>query len=395
MALNVPIDSLSEADLNALVANRVEETETLDYKRDMYGTSDNDRKELCRDVSAMANKRGGFLLIGIRDEQDCAAELVGIDEIGTAEERLLSCVLAGVEERINGIRTRQVPLVNGRHVLAVFIPPSRRAPHMVVLGHEDRCWIRHGKQKMRMSVAELRESCIRIEGLLQNTQRFLDDQFGRATHDFTLGPDQALLRITITPVGLMERFETDNQAIRRLMLDPPNNRPDGWTIATRNPARPTLHGLRSEVPGYRVLEVHRTGHVEFRARIDLDGFHNTEGTLENRRTKYLKALLTVEYTVSVLRFYSALARQLPIVDPVLIGWNLIAADDWTVGFAPGNAGDRKSWREHNLVIPEIEAPALFDPDKTAKILLDRVWQAFGADNAPYFSADQRFEPPLR
>ena len=54
MIIQKPLSALDESDLNALVTQHVEERETLDYKLEMYGTSDSEKREMLRDVSALA-----------------------------------------------------------------------------------------------------------------------------------------------------------------------------------------------------------------------------------------------------------------------------------------------------------------------------------------------------
>ena len=79
MTIEKPIDSLTEADLRRLANEKVSESETLDYKLEMYSQSDSEKREMLRDVSSMANARGGHILIGIREEDEVAVEVVGWD----------------------------------------------------------------------------------------------------------------------------------------------------------------------------------------------------------------------------------------------------------------------------------------------------------------------------
>lgn len=52
-----PISNVSYADVKALAAtNSVPEDYDLDFKRDLYGHSDSERRKLAGDVAAMANK---------------------------------------------------------------------------------------------------------------------------------------------------------------------------------------------------------------------------------------------------------------------------------------------------------------------------------------------------
>ena len=55
-----PVTSLTEAELSALVDNEPER-KTLEYKRELPGNSEKDRKEFLYDASSFANTRGGYL----------------------------------------------------------------------------------------------------------------------------------------------------------------------------------------------------------------------------------------------------------------------------------------------------------------------------------------------
>jgi predicted HTH transcriptional regulator len=131
MIIQKPLASVTELDLKSLVTNAVEESDSLDYKLEMHASSDQDKKEMLHDVSAMANSRGGYILIGIREENEAAVEIIGIEQAELAAERILSSSLSGIHERINGLDAQPIPLASGRHILAIFVPPSTRMPHMV------------------------------------------------------------------------------------------------------------------------------------------------------------------------------------------------------------------------------------------------------------------------
>ena len=68
-------EDVTEEDLSRLIAGGVREDADLDFKQERYGTSDSARRDLAGDVAAMANTRGGLIIIGIRDENDVAIEL--------------------------------------------------------------------------------------------------------------------------------------------------------------------------------------------------------------------------------------------------------------------------------------------------------------------------------
>jgi len=59
------LNAITEEDLQSLITNGVAEGRTIDYKRDLPGNSDGDKKEFLADVSSFANTGGGDLVFGM------------------------------------------------------------------------------------------------------------------------------------------------------------------------------------------------------------------------------------------------------------------------------------------------------------------------------------------
>ena len=60
------VDEISDSEVASLVANSVQENQHLEYK----GTYSiiNDKLEILRDISSLANASGGYLIVGINDD---------------------------------------------------------------------------------------------------------------------------------------------------------------------------------------------------------------------------------------------------------------------------------------------------------------------------------------
>ncbi len=146
------------AAVQRLIAGEVEESGLLDYKRDLVLKSPTQKRELCRDLTAMGNAGGGTLIYGI----------------GEAEGR------DGIPDRITPLTDRSLPLsvadivrdsvrspllfemamhdVGDGYLLLVDVEPSGLGPYCVI-GYDDfRFWKRRGKSKSEMSEAEIRDA---------------------------------------------------------------------------------------------------------------------------------------------------------------------------------------------------------------------------------------------
>ncbi|MFD2270088.1 helix-turn-helix domain-containing protein [Undibacterium arcticum] len=67
------IDSIStifqKNDLAELIVGQVPEGLRIDYKRDLYGNSDADKREVLKDISGFANAFGGHLIVGMEEQK--------------------------------------------------------------------------------------------------------------------------------------------------------------------------------------------------------------------------------------------------------------------------------------------------------------------------------------
>jgi hypothetical protein len=78
-AFGATLDAIDASHVRGLVSGAVREDFNLDFKQQMYGTSDADRRDLASDVAAMANSSGGVIVIGVaEDEHAQAAAAPGI-----------------------------------------------------------------------------------------------------------------------------------------------------------------------------------------------------------------------------------------------------------------------------------------------------------------------------
>ena len=151
-------EAICEADLAELVTGQVPEDRYLDYKRDGYGLTDSDKKELLKNVSAFANVNGGHIVIGIGEKDGVADSLCGINvsNIDNEVSRITQIVRSGLEPSIPGFKVRSIQLSCGSHAVVMRVPKSWRAPHRVSFQRNNRFWIRHSTVSDEANMDELK-----------------------------------------------------------------------------------------------------------------------------------------------------------------------------------------------------------------------------------------------
>ena len=179
----MPIDrndfeNIGEPDIQELLSGGVPEGLRIEYKREIYGGSDADKKEALKDISALANADGGHLVIGVECQNGLPTAVLGI-EVPDPDEvilRLEQLARSGIEPRIIGLRTKAIVLANGRHCFVMRISKSWAAPHRVSAYGSNRYWVRNSSGVHEASVEELRSMFLAGATALQRMREFRDER---------------------------------------------------------------------------------------------------------------------------------------------------------------------------------------------------------------------------
>jgi hypothetical protein len=207
--LNRPLESIAAGDIQDLVANRVTEGRSLDYKDALPGGGDDDKRGFLADVAALANTRGGHLLFGVSEERDehrrptgIPKEAVGLrDNLDAEILRLEAICRDGITPRITGIRFRPVPGFRAGPVLLCWIPKSWRAPHMVTFKNLSRFYARAANGNYQLDIDQIRDAFLRSETLRERIRRFRLDRLN-TIRDETLLPLFSPTRIILHLIPL-------------------------------------------------------------------------------------------------------------------------------------------------------------------------------------------------
>jgi hypothetical protein len=149
---------LAESDLLALITDKESEGRMLDYKRELAGQSDGDRKEFLYDTSSFANTLGGDLVFGMEEQNGLPTNLVGLADVNPDKEilRLEQMLRDGIRPSITGVQTVPIRLANGNVAIVMRIPRSWNPPHQVTFQKAFRFYARDTNGKYQIDVDELR-----------------------------------------------------------------------------------------------------------------------------------------------------------------------------------------------------------------------------------------------
>jgi len=177
-------DEIEEADLQELIEGKIPEGTRIDFKRDVYGRKDRDKKEAMKDVSAFMNLHGGHLIIGMDEKDRIAEALPGLTQSQADKEIewLTNLINSGIEPHIN-VPMRAIELKNGNYVVILRIPPSWNPPHRVKIKRWNKFWIRDSNGAHEASMQELNDLFSLSSGIIEKIRDFREERIRVITGD--------------------------------------------------------------------------------------------------------------------------------------------------------------------------------------------------------------------
>lgn len=201
--LDIPLDTITERDLQRLIATGAAESLYIDYKQQTYGNSESDHVEFLADMASFANTMGGDVVIGMAEAKGVPQSFTPF--MGDADKecrRLEGIARTGLEPRIRNLRVCAVSLAGGGHVLVIRVPRSFTPPHRVTYKNRNRFWARASAGKYEPNVEELRHLFNEAPRLAERIASFRMDRLIKiAAGDMPmpLGPS-GKLAIHVVPV---------------------------------------------------------------------------------------------------------------------------------------------------------------------------------------------------
>ena len=235
-------------DVRALGTRGIGEGPMMDYKesisfREQGTLTEGAKKELARDVSALANAQGGMLVIGVKDparegEPPSPADFVGIAVPETFARDLESSLLGSVNPPLYPlVRVTdddfEHPETGGRRRFVIVGVRRGSRLHQVTAGGDYRFYRRAGYQNRPMDRDEVRLRLAAEAAVEAEINRLVDAEAARIGQVFEGGPFAAFIAVPTVP----HRFAVEpatGDALRQLEVylcrQPPRHAPAGVEI---------------------------------------------------------------------------------------------------------------------------------------------------------------------
>ncbi len=372
-----PLDEINEGILQSLIGNGIPEGETIEYKSELPGKSEKDRKELCADVSSFANSKGGDVIYGIKAEKGIPKELVGLDVNQDQEMmRLEQKISSGIDPKIPGLQIRSVNLENGKMIIVIRIPRSWIKPHMVTF-NDFRFHIRRGARKDFLDVNELREAFTFSETIFEQMKRFCAGQIIKILSEDTVVKlhERPKMVIHIIPYSFLnprKRIDLKNAAKMIKLMTPLGGilthyrfNIDGFLTYGKAPSSESVSCY---------LQLFRSGIIE-----SVDSYSVGDYNDGKFVPQYFE-----DHLKEALQDYLELLMQFRVDTPIMIKMNMLGVKGHKMGISDlfPQISNLPIDKDH-LDVPEVIIDSYdFNFSAVLKELSDYVWQAAGWQESP-------------
>ncbi len=386
------LDDLTKDDIDALVTAKVPELKTLEYKAELCGNGEGEKKELLADIASFANAAGGFLIYGVtaeRDEDDkptgAPEEARGLSISSSDAEilRLENIARDGIQPRIPGLAMRAIDGFPEGPVIVIHVPRSFAAPHMVAYSGTSRFYARNSAGKYQLDVGEIRATFAALEAVPQAMRRFREERLARIISGTTpaILPGGATLVLHLYPLAATQAGLTVDlkAAADSPHLSPMNS--SGW-----NP--------RYNFDGYVALG----GGAEVRTYVQI--FRN--GCIEAVTTRVFdeeaKHILSPAFEYALIKALERYLKAMTVagVDPpIAVMVSLLGVDAFRMGLNRMSFGpDIFPIDQSTIAFPDLLAEE-YDIESATFLrpVFDMAWQASGVARCPYYDAEGQWVDP--
>lgn len=409
---SVPIDSITEDHLRSLIDDQVAELRFVEYKRELPGTSDRDKKEFLADVCSFANSAGGDLIYGITESGGTPRELVGVDagNVDAEISRLENSIRDGIEPRIPGIKHQPVRLESGKHCLVIRVPRSFVRPHVVTYKNHWKFYARASNGKHQMDIGEVRRAFVLSESVADRIRAFRADRLGRVVSGDALVPIKGTSRVVLHVVPI-SAFDSPYSVVDLDIRRPPFNERVLLPISViaSTPSEEELDQVLSGYPsnfwprynfdgvlcdfqvgragsGYAAgyVQLFRTGIIE---AVDNYAFDEEEGMPPI--DGHIDGYRLDEALIKAVHRYFRLLRELGVEPPVFLLLSLVGVRGYQMQYVPHSYRSALHPVDRDdLVVPEVMVESL-EPDLHAlqrlmRPLLNAVWNACGLPRSLHY-----------
>ncbi len=386
------MDKITKDDVDLLVTMRRVEDRQLEYKSQLPGNSDKDKREFLADVSAFANAAGGDILYGVDEETGVPklAHGLSLSDFDAERSRLQNMIREGIQPRIPLVEIKAIEGFTDGPIVVLRVTQSWRAPHMVTYAGSSRFYVRDAGQRHMMDVQELRAAFVGSDSLAARLRDFRDERLARVLGRSTPIPVVSAPTMVLHVVPIGNDFVRGDIDPRRVgdhwlklisteFVQGANNsiNLEGFLLYST----PDRAGA-TESPSY--IQLFRNGAVEAVAtlRPNQNGHYQIEGPSMERQ---------IVKAVDALRVFRG---DIGIGGTVLVFLTLLRFQSVALFPAETSISMGRGFGRETILLPEvvIDQSATANTGQVLRPIFDIVWQAAGFKGSYSYNTEGDWAP---
>lgn len=383
--LRAPADLNSLEQLESLLANQTPEGRTLDYKRDLTLDTGEQKKELARDVSSLANAEGGFLVFGVDEDAGLPTQVVGVpstdfDALWLKMQQILD---DHIQPKVRGWSFGKIDHPKGA-VVVIYVPRSWIGPHMTALPKQSHFYSRGTAGRVTLDVHEIRNAFLAATQASDRIRGFRDERIGRVVSNeggMRMDPGPRLV-VHLCPF-------TETQSVFAGLAGKPDKLPPFGNGGEQVSARFNLDG-------YLTYPTTTEGNKPFcYTMVFKNGaFERCEPVWrdEDARPKLANGN-TIERDIwEAADLFFSRSRELGADTPLVIMATIIGMKGIRITGAPAERPWHSEYTVDRdlIVLPEIIVEKSTMSREDFRLMFDSVWQASGWPHSPNFDRDGKW-----
>ncbi len=421
---NRSISEITDQELIDLIGNQ-EENLWIDYKQQDYHKDPNDKEkhkhEICKDVTAMANAEGGYIIIGISEKNKLAQDFFHIDDAAKLAQSINGVCLQHIDPRIPNLEVEPYPLKwknKNIELIIIHIPPSGMRPHSFIWKNSTNFVKRYGDVTREYPISELGEafSVRHYPPIIGSIDRKLDNLLANARENrrnSILPEDDALevgdlnnllhlmklrfmenisgapyYRIFAVPEKLdRNAIDTEDDNILSTLQKPPNIRPTGFGVTGMldKDMSFSTEGIEGSNIGSGEIILLKNGFLEVQCHLTNSHFqwmHDQSGL----GTPWLYPHVVCEFPVSFLKLLKGLYEVSGINSSIFVQQEYHNIENFVLlGGNPSNPffgtspGGTRAYQGSQPIISTKTVESDFIPDHVAYDLVKELYKSFRLD----------------
>ena len=431
------ISEITDQELIDLIGYQ-EEDQWIDFKQQGYHQDPTDqeeyKREICKDVTAMANAEGGYILIGVQEKNGIAKGFFSVPDPDKITRSINSVCLQSIEPRIRNleVKTRSFEWA-GKDITIVIIhiPPSDLRPHGFRWKGSTNFVKRYGNHTREYPMSELDEAFSarhyspiigqindRLDTILSHIrqgrrssmssqedaleQQEVEDllHLMKLRFEETIS-DEPYYRILAVPTTLnSDAISTQEQELYTILQEPQNVRRTGFGFIGVERIENSLEGIKGiDVFDYEVI-ILKNGFLELRQPLSSDQFQwFREDRGFSADSKWLYPYAVCELPVTFMKLVTAIYSAVDIDSKIIVqqeyhnlnGFLLVGGHPSNPLFGRIEEHQRVYTQPHAIGGQRTIEPE-FVPDQVAYDLVKEIYASFGLteDLIPLFDADHNF-----